>query len=183
MNKDASVARRYAEALFQVAKKRDEVDAVADNLHEVAQAVNGSRELMSALHHPLLTDEKKRAIVRGVFGGRVREDVERFLFLVIEKGRAVLLPQMVEEFDRMGDELRGQADAEAISAVALSPQQTAHLEAALNQKFGVQVRLKTRVDAEILGGLIVRVGDKLIDGSVATRLQQMNEQLKRVKVT
>lgn len=183
MNNDASVARRYAEALFQVAVKRNEVDEVAQSLHEVAQAVGGSRELMSALHHPLLTDEKKQAIVRGVFGGKIREDVERFLFLVIQKGRAVMLPQMVEEFDRMVDEFRGAADAEAVSAVPLSPQQTANLEAALNQKFGVQVRLKTRVDESILGGLVVRVGDKLIDGSVATRLQQMNEQLKRVKVT
>lgn len=183
MNKDASVARRYAEALFQVAVKKKEVDEVADNLHEVAQAVGGSSELMSALHHPLLTPEKKQAIVRGVFGGKVRPDVERFLFLVIEKGRAVLLPQMVEEFDRMVDAYRGQADAEAISAVALSPQQTAKLEAALNQRFGVKVRLKIKTDPSILGGLIVRVGDKLIDGSVATRLQQMNEQLKRVKVT
>ena len=183
MNQDASVARRYAEALFQVAKKRDEVAEVAHSLHEVALAVGGSRELMSALHHPLLTDEKKQAIVRGVFGGKVRDDVERFLFLVIEKGRAILLPQMVEEFDRMVDEYRGEADALATSAVALSPAQTAQLESALNEKFGVKVRLKTRVDENILGGLIVRVGDKLIDGSVATRLQQMNEQLKRVKVT
>ena len=183
MNNDASVARRYAEALFGIAKKRDEVDEVADSLHAVAQAVGGSRELMSALHHPLLTDEKKRAIVHGVFGGQIREDVERFLFLVIEKGRAVLLPQVVEEFDRMVDEYRGAADAEAISAVPLSPAQTASLETALNRKFGLKVRLKTRVDESILGGLIVRVGDKLIDGSVATRLQLMNEQLKRVKVT
>ena len=183
MNQDTGVSRRYAEALFEVAKKRDEVDEVAASLHEVAQAVGGSRELMSALHHPLLTDEKKRSIVRGVFGGKIRPDVERFLFLVIEKGRAVFLPQMVEEFDRMVDTYRGEADAEAISAIPLSPAQTAHLETALNQKFGVRVRLKTRVDESILGGLIVRVGDKLIDGSVATRLQQMNEQLKRVKVT
>ena len=183
MNQDASVARRYADALFQVALKRDEVDEVVTNLHEVAAAVQGSRELMSALHHPLLTQEKKQSIVKGVFGQNVHADVVRFLFLVIQKDRAILLPQIVEEFDRFVDEYRGEADALATSAVPLTPQQIAHLETALNEKFGVKVRLKTKVDESILGGLIVRVGDKLIDSSVATRLQQMNEQLKRVKVT
>ncbi len=183
MNKDASVARRYADALFQVALKRSEVDEVAANLHEVVQAVEGSRELMSALHHPLLTQEKKQAIVRGVFGANVHADVVRFLFLVIDKDRAILLPQIVEEFDRFVDEYRGEADAVATSAVPLTPAQISHLETALNEKFGVTVRLKTKVDESILGGLVVRVGDKLIDSSVATRLQQMNEQLKRVKVT
>ena len=111
MNKDASVARRYADALFQVALKRSEVDEVAANLHEVVQAVEGSRELMSALHHPLLTQEKKQAIVRGVFGANVHADVVRFLFLVIQKDRAILLPQIVEEFDRFVDDYRGEADA------------------------------------------------------------------------
>ena len=183
MNGDISVARRYSAALFEVAKKRGEVEAVATNLHEVADTVRGSRELMSVMHHPLLTLDKKKSILRQVFDGHIRPDVERFMFLVVEKKRAIMLPQIVAEFDRMVDEFRGQADAEAVTAIALSAQQTADLEAALQRRFGVKVRLKTRVDPEVLGGLQVRVGDKLLDATVKTKLDRMSEQLKRVKVS
>ena len=183
MNGDISVARRYAAALFMVANKRNEVDAVADNLHEVADAVRGSRDLMSVMHHPLLTLDKKQSVLRAVFGGRVRPDVEKFLFLVVEKDRAVMLPQIVDEFDRMVDELRGESDAEAVTAVPLDASQVAALQTALHQKFGVKVRLKTRIDPEVLGGIQVRVGDKLIDATVRTQLNKLNERLKRVKVT
>ncbi|RYG60388.1 ATP synthase F1 subunit delta, partial [bacterium] len=101
MNGDISVARRYAAALFGMAKKRGEVDAVAANLREVADAARGSRDLMGVMHHPLLTLEKKKSVLRAVFSGRVRPDVEKFLFLVVEKNRAVMLPQIVNEFDRL----------------------------------------------------------------------------------
>ena len=182
MTGDLSVARRYASALFEVAKKRGEVEAVAANLKEVVQAVQGSRELMSVLHHPLLPLEKKQTILHSVFAGNVRSDVEKFLFLVVEKKRAAVLPQILSEFNRLVDEFKGEADAEAVSAVPLSPQQIANLEAALQRKFGVRVRLKTRIDESLLGGLVVRVGDKLIDGSVETKIRTLSEQLKRVKV-
>ncbi len=183
MNGDISVARRYAAALFGVAKKRNEVDAIAANLHEVSDAVRGSRDLMGVMHHPLLTLDKKKSVLRAVFGGRVRPDVEKFLFLVVEKKRAIMLPQIVTEFDRLVDEFRGESDAEAVTAVPLSPAQIASLEAALQKKFGVKVRLQTRIDPDVLGGIQVRVGDKFIDATVRTKLERLSEQLKRVKVT
>ncbi len=183
MNGDISVARRYAAALFGMAKKRNEVDAVATNLREVADVARGSRDLMGVMHHPLLTLDKKKSILRQVFGGQIRPDVEKFLFLVVQKNRAVMLPQIVTEFNRMADEFRGEADAEAVTATPLSPEQIGALQNALLQKFGVRVRLQTRVDPEVLGGLQVRVGDKLIDATVRTKLERLSEQLKRVKVT
>lgn len=182
MTGELSVARRYASALFEVAKKHEQVEAVAANLAEVASTVQSSRELASVLHHPLLSRDKKRSVLHAVFGGQVRADVEKFLFLVIEKDRAIILPQIVDEYNRLFDEYRGEADGEVVSAVPLTAAQLTALQTSLQAKFGVKVRLKTRVDQNILGGLVVRVGDKQIDGSVASRLQTLNEQLKRVKV-
>lgn len=182
MTGDLSVARRYASALFEVAKQKGEIEAVAANLHEVGTTVQSSRELMSVLHHPLIGLEKKKSVLHAVFSGSVRPDVEKFLFLVVEKNRAVVLPQILVEFNRLFDEFRGEADGEVVSAVPLSDAQIVDIKAALQKKFGVQVRLKTRVDQNILGGLVVRVGDKLIDSSVETKLRTLNEQLKRVKV-
>ena len=125
--------------------------------------------------------EKKRAILHGIFGS-VHPDVEKFLFLVVEKDRAILLPQITSEFYRLFDEFRGQADGEVTSAVPLTPAQVEALQRSLQARFGVQVRLRVRVEPSILGGLVVRVGDKQIDSSVASKLRAMSEQLKRVKV-
>lgn len=181
MTGDLSVARRYASALFAVAKKRSEVDPVAISLKEVAETVHDSRQLAGVLHNPLLPRERKRAVLHGIFGS-IHPDVEKFLFLVVEKDRAILLPQIVEDFNRQIDEFRGQADGEVVSAVPLSAEQIASLQNALRARFGVQVRLTARVEPEILGGLIIRVGDKQIDGSVNSRLRAMSENLKRVKI-
>jgi F-type H+-transporting ATPase subunit delta len=87
------------------------------------------------------------------------------------------------EFKRLLDEHRREIDAEAVTAIALSPAQQEALLQRLQTATGYTVRLKTRVDESILGGLIVRIGDKLIDGSVRSRLEMMREQLKQAKVT
>jgi len=179
---DLSVARRYASALFGMAEKRSEIEGVSTDLNTVVETVNSSRDLEGVLHHPRLPKAKKRAVIEGVFGGKVRPDVVNFLFLLVEKSRFTLLSDIHKEFGRIVDQFSGQANAEAVTAVPLTPAQQTALEAALAARFGVRVRLATRVDENILGGLVVRVGDKLIDGSVAARLQSLSEQLKRTKV-
>lgn len=180
---DLRAARRYARALFQLALERNEVEDIASGLATVTQATQTSPELMAVLHHPRITRERKKELLRHIFGGAVREDIERFLFLLVEKDRAVIIPNVAREFERLLDEHRREVDAEATSAVPLLPAQQEALLQKLRAATGYTVRLSTRVDESILGGLIVRVGDRLIDGSVATRLQTMREQLKQVKVT
>lgn len=182
MSSDLRAARRYAGALFQLARERNELDEVAAGLREVAQVATQSRELMNVLRHPRITRERKKELLHKVFGG-VRADIERFLFLLIEKDRAAILPDTSREFDRLLDEHRGEADAEAITAAPLSETQRSALLSRLEASTGLKIRLVTRVDESILGGLIVRVGDHLIDGSVASRLRLIKEQLKQAKVT
>jgi F-type H+-transporting ATPase subunit delta len=179
---DFRAARRYAGALFNVALARGEEDAVAQNLTDVTSVTTQSRELMGVLHHPRVTRERKKKILAGVFHDQVRPDVEHLLLMLVEKDRAALIPNVATEFARLLDEHRKETDAEAISAVPLTEQQKAQLEAQLQATTGYKVRLTARVDENILGGLIVRVGDKLIDASVATRLSQIRNKLKQVKV-
>lgn len=180
---DSKATRRYAHALFNVALERGEVDDVARNLETVTQTVTASPELMTVLHHPRITRARRKEILHKVFGGDVRQDVENFLFLLVEKDRANIIPNIAREFARLVDVHRGAADATAISAVELSPVQKdaliTQLQTQMNLKF---IRLQTRVDASILGGLVVRVGDKLFDGSAYSQLQQIREQMKQTKV-
>ena len=180
---DLRLARRYATELFNFAKAQNSLDQTARSLEEIVETLANSRDLNAVLHSPMLAPQKKSAILHGVFGANLSPAVERFLMLVVQKNDDLVLPQISSEFNRLVDVERGEADGEAVSAVPLTPEQIAALQSALQARFGVKVRLKTRVNENILGGLIVRVGDRLIDGSVANKLATLREELKRVKVT
>jgi F-type H+-transporting ATPase subunit delta len=180
---DMRAARRYARALFRTALGHGEVDEVAQSLGIVTTAAAQSPELMAVLHHPRITRQRKQELLQQVFEGRVRPDVEHFLFMLVEKDRAVIIPNVAEQFLRMLDEYRREMDAEALTAIPLSQAQKDALRRQLEAATGYTVRLTTRIDESILGGLVVRVGDRMFDGSVTTQLQTIREQLKQVKVT
>ena len=182
MKGDTRAARRYARAVFQMALKRDEVDAVASGLAQVALSESSSPQLMTVLQHPRITRERKKELLKQVFGDSVPVDVANFLRLLVDKDRADILPEVAVQFRRLLDENRKQLDAEATTAVEMTEAQRAALLQRLQTQTGYTVRLQTSVDESILGGLIVRVGDRLIDGSVRTQLQTMREQLKQAKV-
>ena len=180
---DSAVARRYAGALFNTAEAQGQIAQAASGLEEVASTLAESKELVAVVNHPFLGRDKKRQILRSLFQSRVTPLVTNFLDLVVEKERANFLPQMQTEFARLVDESNHEADGEVVSAIPLTPAQRTALVAGLHAKFGVKVRLTEKVDPEILGGLVLKVGDKLLDGSVNSRLQRLNEQLKRTKVS
>lgn len=180
---DSSAIRRYSHALFNVAQERGEIDGVASDLKAITQTMLDSPAIGQMLQNPLVTHDRRKALLQQIFAGNLRPDVEHFLFLLIDKDRAHILPHVARDFNRYVDEARGEADAEAVSAVELSEEQRSALVERLKLSTGLRtIRLTTRVDPNILGGLIIRVGDKLIDGSATTQLAQMKEQLKRAKV-
>jgi len=179
---DLRAARVYASALFRTALGRNEVDEMAQSLSVITAAVATSPELMTVLHHPRITRERKKSLLAQIFQGRVHPHVEHFLFLLVEKDRADIIPNVAEQFNRLLDEHRRETDAEAVTAVPMTDEQRTALQQKLESSTGYKVRLTTRVDEEILGGMIVRVGDQLFDGSIAMHLKTMRDQLRRVKV-
>lgn len=183
MAADYRTARRYARALFNTALKSGEVDGVAESLDAIAGAAQGSSQFMNVMRHPLITRERKKELLHQIFEGRVQPVVEHFLFLLIENDRAAILPDVGEQFRTLLDEHRREMDAEAVSAVPLTPTQVDALKARLQAETGYTVRLQTRVDESLLGGLLVRVGDRLFDGSIASQLRRLEEQLQQVKVS
>jgi F-type H+-transporting ATPase subunit delta len=183
MQGDYRAARRYARALFQATLKTGEVEAVAASLDGIAHAAKNSPQFMNVMRHPLITRERKKELLHHIFDGRVEPVVEHFLFLLIEKDRSIILPDIAAQFRQLLDEYKREVDAEAVSAVPLSGEQTEALKTRLEATTGYKVRLQTRVDERLLGGLVVRVGDRLFDGSIASRLQQVEEQLRQVKVS
>ena len=180
---DFRAARRYARALFQAALKVGQVDEAAQNLDAINAVTAESPQLMSVLRHPRITRQRKSELLKAGFEGRVLPIVEHFLFLVIEKDRASILPNVAGQYKILLDQHRREVDAEAVSAVPLTGAQCDALRERLKASTGFNIRLQTRVDETILGGLLVRVGDKLFDGSIATQLRRIEEQLRQVKVS
>jgi F-type H+-transporting ATPase subunit delta len=181
--RDFRAARRYAGALFNLARDRDQLQPVAEGLNAVTEASTASPQLMTILHHPRITQERKKEILSHVFGGQINHDVENLLLMMVEKDRATIIPNVAAQFKRLLDEHLRETDAEAITAIPLTPEQQSALLERLQSTSGMRVRLTTRVDESILGGIVVRIGDKLIDASVASQLDRIKAGLKQTKVT
>lgn len=179
---DSRVVKRYAGALFALALAHDNLDAVETGLNAVRDAFKANPQLMIVLLHPRIGQSKKEAILRRTFGDQVKTDVLHLLLLMAQKDRTSQIPFIATEFDRLLKLHRMEATGDVISAVPLSETQNSQLTEQLLRVTGFKVRLQHKVDPSILGGLVVRVGDHLIDSSVATQLKLLKERFKQVKV-
>ena len=174
MAKRDSAPRRYAEAAFQIAGRDDTIETWRRELELAGATVND--ELMSVLANPALPLEQRIATAQGVFA-TLSQPVRNTIFLLIRRGRIEQLPRVVSEFVRLDDRRQGITHATATSASPLTDLEVKALTARREQMTGGRIALATAVDESLLGGLIVRVGDRLIDGSVRGRLERLRTQL------
>ncbi|MCL6521080.1 MAG: ATP synthase F1 subunit delta [Firmicutes bacterium] len=172
-----AVARRYAEALFVLARERNQVGGVREELERLAARAGGDPRWRWVLESPVLPGSARESALDQLLGEEASPLVRRFLHVVVRKGRGSLLPAMAREYGRMADEAEGIREAEVTTAMALDEASREVLLRRLESWAGERVRLRERVDPAILGGLIVRVGDRRMDGSVRTRLEAMRRHL------
>jgi F-type H+-transporting ATPase subunit delta len=175
MAKRDSSPRRYAEAAFEIATRDGSIERWRADLDSAAATVDGS-ELMEILANPALPLDQRRTVVDRVFDS-LSGPPRNLILLLVQRGRIEQLPRVVEEFRRLDDERQGIVHATATSAAALTDPEVRDLTARLEQMTGGRVALQTEVDESLLGGLVVRVGDRLIDGSVRGRLERLRDQL------
>ena len=168
------MAGRYAAALFDLAEEQSALDAVAGDLEALAGLIRESSDLRRLIRSPVLTREEQGRAIQAVAAKAGFTDLtQRFLGLLAHKRRLFALPEIIETFNAMLAEHRGEVGAELISAVPLSEQQIEAVREQLAKSVGRTVRLSTAVDPSLLGGLIVRVGSRMIDASIRTKLHQL----------
>ena len=172
----AASARRYAQAVFQIALENDELDRWRDDLSLLANA-QANPEFAEFLDAPQVTVSQKSDLINSTLSDSVGPLVLNLTALLASRGTAYLLPNIAEQFNQMLDAHRGIERAEVISAVPLDDEQTQKVAQMLQDIVGKDVRLTTRVEPQILGGILARVGDKVIDGSTRAKLQEMRRQL------
>lgn len=172
--------RGYAQAMFSVAEAEDVLDEVEDELFRFARTLEQQHELRDALTDPGLPAERKRALLAEVLGERTNPVTVNLLSFVIEQGRARELGAIVDELVAVAAERRQSAVAEVRTAVPLDAGHRDRLAEALERATGRKVELKVVVDPTVVGGVVARVGDQVIDGSVRRRLELARERLSEV---
>ena len=172
----SAAARRYARAVFELAREQRAVEGWHDRLVAV-RALVSVPELRAVLANRAIAGEQRARLLRDAAQGALDEDAVHLAELLLENGRLDQVDAVVDEFEQLVDEAEGRVRAVAITAVELGADERRSLERELADRFGGKVRLETEVDPEILGGLVVRVGDHLVDASVRTRLQQLRRRL------
>jgi F-type H+-transporting ATPase subunit delta len=174
MAKRDSAPRRYAEAAFQLATRDGSIETWRRELEQAASVTDG--ELMDVLANPALPLDERLDVTNRVFAD-LSQSVRNIISLLVRRHRIEQLPRVVAEFIRLDERRQGITHANATSATSLTDLEVKALTARLEQMTGGKIALETDVDASLLGGLIVRVGDRLIDGSVRGRLERLRQQL------
>ena len=166
------LAQVYARALFEVALEQDKLDLLREQLAQFADALEADRQLAIFFFSPYFsTAEKEQGLERVLQGAD--EAFVNFLNLLIEKHRMPVLFRIRHEYERMWEEENRMLPVEITSAVELDQATAESLGRTIGERAGRKVALATRVDPEILGGIIVRVGNSILDASIRNRLEQL----------
>ena len=165
----------YAAAIFEIAKAEGQLDRVEDELFRIARTFESSSELRETLGDPRLPIDRKRAIVDDLLGGRAQEVTVGFVNFVVSLGRASGLPAIADELVAKAAGSRDKVVAEVRSAIQLDQETVDRLTTALARKTNKDVEVRVVVDPDVVGGIVARVGDIVIDGTVKTRLTKLRE--------
>ncbi len=172
------IAQVYARSLFEVASEADKLDTVRDQLGAFADALHSSRELQTFFFSPYFsTEEKKDGLDRALTD--VDPVVENFLKLLIEKHRMPVIFRIRENYDRLWEDENKLLPVEITSAVELDESIAKQLGDRISEQTGRKVELSSRVEPDILGGIVVQVGNSVLDASVRNRLDQLRRQVAR----
>jgi F-type H+-transporting ATPase subunit delta len=168
------LAGRYALALFELARDQDALDVVAGDLGNLRTLLGESADLRRLVDSPVLSrEEQGRAITALAERVGFAPLTKQFLGLLAHKRRLFALPGIIAAYQAMLGEHKGEVSAEVSSAVALSEEQLAAVKEQLSKAVGRTVTLATAVDPSLLGGLVVRVGSRMLDASLRTKLQRL----------
>ncbi len=174
---EITIARRYAQALYEAAEEAGRVEQVDADVAAIQAGLDASRELRRFFGSPVISREKKRAVVEKLFGGRVEPVTLRFLQLLVEKRREALFPTVVKAYGALRDERLGIVEAKARTAQPLTDDEERALAQALEKMTGRRIRMDVAQAPELIGGVVIRVGDTVYDGSVRHQLESLRERL------
>ncbi len=179
---ESRVAIKYATALFRAAKRTDEVQSISDDLKTLSDLLRKSPRLKSFLESPQVLEKDKTDLLASGFKSSISGTLFSFLLLVMEKHRIQHLLLMAEEFEQLVKRDQGILEAQLITARELDETLQNQIRQELERSTGKKVEIVTRVEPRLIGGVVVKLGDKVIDRSIRHQLNQLKEQMSALKV-
>jgi len=176
--KGSRAAVRYAKAFKQLSVENNLLDTVIDDMKFVLSTIGSSRDLELMLRSPLIKMEKKRAVVKAVFEGKVHANSLNFLDHIVQNGRENILEAIAESFINQYNEIKNIAKVSVTTSQAMNADLKESLLASLKSKYNFsQIELEEKVDADLIGGMVLRIGDKQIDASIRRQLNDIKQEL------
>jgi len=177
----SGIAERYATAVFEIVKENDNLPRLEENLNDLSAALGDSQDLREMLVNPVYTREEQAAAVAALGKAmKLIPAMQNVLSLMASKRRLFVVPHMVARLQAMLADHKGEITAEVTSAQELTDAQAASLAETLKAKVGKDVKINATVDESLIGGLIVKVGSKMIDTSIASKLNSLQNAMKEV---
>ncbi len=176
-------ARRYANALLQLAVEEDILDEVLNDIGTIHNTLEGSRELQLFLKSPVIKPDDKRKALETIFDEKVQHMTMQFLLLIIRKGREKLIAQITAAFLELYKMHAGILEVEVATAMELPEDLESKLQKTLEQLTRMNVEMNVETRSELLGGMTLRIDDTVIDGTVKHKISQLNTIFKEAPIT
>jgi F-type H+-transporting ATPase subunit delta len=174
------VSRRYAKALFAVGQEKGEIEAYGKDLAEMAGVLEESPELLRVFANPVFSPEQKKNILEGLFQKvEISQMVKNFMKLLADKGRLGKLPEISQYYQVLLDEAQGVVRGELTTAIDLDDAKQKSIKEQLEKQFEKSLVLDYQADENILGGVVLKVGDRVLDASLRAQLNILKENIKR----
>ena len=178
--KNLKIARRYAKALLIIGKEDDKAESYKEELGRFSDLIASQKELEQAITNPLYDVGGRKKVLQAVIDKlSISKVMSSFLLLLFDKGRFGYLSDINEFYKKLADELKGIVRASLVSATELSSETVDKIRTTLSKKTGKDIILEVEQDPSLIGGIVSRIGDLVLDGSIKTQLLNMRESLKR----
>ncbi|MEX1029454.1 MAG: F0F1 ATP synthase subunit delta [Paenibacillaceae bacterium] len=177
MNSHQTVAKRYAKALFEIASQQNITGEVEEQLRALVTTIQGDADIEKFLHHPNISVSVKIDAVKSGFKGGLSDAVVNTLQLLLERGREASIPALSEGYVKIANESLGHAKAVVSSPYPLSDKEVEEITTFFSKLSGKSIRLEQQIDKSLLGGIQVRIGDRLYDGSLKSKLANLHKSL------
>ncbi len=176
-------AKVYGDGLFDLALEKQEIDGILEEVRVLNAVLRENSELSKLMGHPQISKDEKIQMVKDIFEGKIREDLVGFLVLIVEKGRFGEIQNILDYFTDLVYEYKKIGKAQVISAAPLSEQQKeATRERLLATTDYEQMEIDYQVDAALIGGMVIRIKDRVADNSIRTRLDTLTRDLLKIKL-
>lgn len=178
------ISKTYGDALFELALEEDKIDAYVEEVEGVTEVLKENEDLTKLLNHPKISKEEKIQVINSIFDGRVSKELLGLITMIVQKDRNSSMVEIFQYFINRVKDYKNIGIAKVTSAVELSDDQKAAVEKKLLEttKY-VEFEIDYTVDNSLIGGMVIRIGDRIVDNSIKTRLYELTKELSKIQLS